>query len=152
MHILFVCRGNVFRSLTAETYLRSLDLPNVTASSCGTNVDSSLPQERIYFNNTLELLGRHGIRQFAKDQSHELTQQEVDKSDVVVLVNQRAADEASAQVTLPDSTVVWHIVDIGEGDRIATETNRVELEELIYGELTEAVDELVSRFKLSQQA
>jgi protein-tyrosine-phosphatase len=150
MHILFICRGNVFRSLTAETYLRSLNLPNVTTFSCGTNVDSSLPQERQYFNNTLELLGCHDIRQFAKAESHTLTQEHVDESDVVVIVNQRAFDEAAEQVTLPDSTVLWRIVDIGEGDRIDDGTNRLELEELIYKELTDDVDALVASLHLQR--
>jgi len=148
MHVLFICRGNVFRSLTAETYLRSLNLPNVTTASCGTNVDASLPQEREYFNNTLELLSRHDIRQFAKDHSDALTQDHIDKSDVVVIANQRAFDEAIQQVDLPDDTIIWRIVDIGEGERIATDTNRVELEELIYSELTHAVDDLVSDLHL----
>mgnify|MGYP000854699387 CR=1 FL=1 len=150
MHIHFICRGNVFRSLTAETYLRSLNLSNVTTASSGTNVDSSLPEERQYFNNTLELLGRHSIRQFAKAESHALTQERIDESDVVVIVNQRAYDAAAEQVILPDSTVLWHIVDIGEGDRIDDGTNRLELEELIYKELTDDVDALVVSLQLQR--
>ena len=143
MHILFICRGNVFRSLTAETYLRSLELPNVTAESCGTNVNMDDSQEREYFNNTLALLERHDIRQFAKNESHKLSQASVDASDVVVIANQRAFDEAVQQVDLPQDTIILKVVDIGEGNRIATEDNREELEELIYDELTYAVDEIV---------
>ncbi len=148
MRIHFICRGNVLRSLTAETYLRSLNLPNVESISSGTNVDFSIPQERIYFNNTLELLGRHGIRQFAKDEPNVLTQERIDASDIVVIVNQRAFDEAQKLVELPKSTIMWSVVDIGEGNRIATEENRVELEELIYAELTAAVDDLVTTLHL----
>ena len=151
MHIHFVCRGNVFRSLTAETYLRSLEIPNMTTASSGTNVNSLLPQERIYFNNTLELLDRHNIQQFAKNQSDALTQQRIDSSDVLVVVNHRAYEEAKSQFDLPKNTVVWNIVDIGEGDRIATETNRIDLEELIYGELIAGVQELVLHLKLSPE-
>lgn len=144
MHILFICRGNVFRSLTAETYLRSLELANVTTESCGTNVNMDDPQEREYFANTLSLLERHDIQQFAKNESHQLTQTSVDASDVVVIANQRAFDEAIQQVNLPQDTMVLKVVDIGEGNRIATEDNREELEELIYDELTTAVDEIVA--------
>ncbi len=148
MIIHFICRGNVFRSLTAETYLRSLNLPNVESISSGTNVDFTIPQERVYFGNTLELLSRHGIRQFAKDEPNLLTQERIDASDVVVIVNQRAHDEAATLVQLPANTTVWHIVDIGEGNRIATDDNRIELEELIYEELTAAVDDLVASLHL----
>ena len=149
MHILFICRGNVFRSLTAETYLRSLNLPNVTTESNGTNVNMNDPQEREYFNNTLALLERHGIKQFAKDESHQLSQASVDASDIVVVANQRAFDEAIQQVDLPSNTVVLEVVDIGEGNRIATESNREELEELIYGEVTSAVDDIVADLHLN---
>lgn len=144
MHILFICRGNVFRSLTAETYLRSLQLPNVTVESCGTNVNMNDPQEREYFGNTVALLERHGIQKFAKNESHQLTQASVSASDVVVIANQRAFDEAIQQVDLPQDTIVLKVVDIGEGTRIATEDNREELEELIYDELTEAVNDIVA--------
>lgn len=149
MHILFICRGNVFRSLTAETYLRPLNLPNVIAESCGTNVNMSDPQEREYFANTLSLLERHGIKQFAKNESHQLSQASVDASDIVVIANQRAFDEAAQQVILPQDTMVLKVVDIGEGDRIAIDDNREELEELIYDELTHAVDSLVSDLHLT---
>ena len=101
-------------------------------------------QEREYFANTLALLERHDIQQFAKNESHQLSQASVDASDVVVIANQRAFDEAIQQVNLPQDTIVLKVVDIGEGTRIATGDNREELEELIYDELTAAVDELVS--------
>ncbi len=138
----------MFRSLTAETYLRSLNFPNVESISSGTNVDFTIPQERVYFGNTLELLSRHGIRQFAKDEPNLLTQERIDASDVVVIVNQRAFDEAQKLVELPKNTIMWSIVDIGEGDRIATDDNRIELEELIYEELTATVDDLIASLHL----
>ena len=102
------------------------------------------PQEREYFGNTVALLERHGIQKFAKNESHQLTQASVSASDVVVIANQRAFDEAIQQVDLPQDTIVLKVVDIGEGTRIATEDNREELEELIYDELTEAVNDIVA--------
>jgi protein-tyrosine-phosphatase len=144
MHIHFICRGNILRSLIAETYVNSLGLPNVTASSSGTNVDFSLPEEQEYFRNSLQLLQRHGISQFVKPEPQQLTQDRIANTDLVVIVNQRAYDEAKRLVTLPKSAVVWNVVDIGEGDRVATSNNRHDLEELIYQELTTAVDELLA--------
>lgn len=66
MKIHFICRGNVLRSLIAETYLRSLQLQGVEVMSSGTNVDLSDANERQYFANTMAILKRHRIDQFAK--------------------------------------------------------------------------------------
>ena len=115
--------------------------------SSGTNVDFNIPQERIYFANTLNLLKRHGIEQLAKREPDMLTQDRIDASDMVIIANERAYSEAKTLVTLPEHTMVWKIVDIGEGDRIVTNDNREDLEELVYTELTSAVDELVKELQ-----
>jgi predicted protein tyrosine phosphatase len=49
MNIHFICRGNVLRSLIAETYLRSLELPNITVISSGTNVNWDDPLKGAIF-------------------------------------------------------------------------------------------------------
>jgi hypothetical protein len=66
-----------------------------------------------------------------------------------VCVNERAFDEAKALVKLPSDTKVWHVIDIGEGNRIITDGNRHELEEIIFGEIITAVDELVIELGLA---
>ncbi|MES2876504.1 MAG: hypothetical protein V4678_03485 [Patescibacteria group bacterium] len=150
MLIHFICRGNVLRSLVAETYLKSLNLPNIQTMSSGTNVDFTIPQEREFFSNTQALLNRNGILRFAKTEPNQLTQKRIDSSDVTVIVNQRAYDEAKLLVTLPQNTVVLEIVDIGEGDRVVANGNRQSLEDTIYSELTTTVDGLVQNLNLSK--
>ncbi len=142
MKVHFICRGNVFRSMVAETYLRSLHIPNVETSSSGTIVSLHNPQERQFFENTMNLLKHHGIDQYAKDTSHQLIQNRVDGQDIVVCMNQRVIDEASLIVTLPPDTLNWNIVDIGEGNR-TEEDKREQYEEEIYQEITALVDKLV---------
>jgi len=142
MRIHFICRGNVLRSLIAETYLRSLQLPNVTATSSGTNVDLSSKTEREFFANTLALFKRHHIEQYAKTTSHQLTQDRANNQDVTICMNQRVVDEAKTIVTLPAHTLNWDIVDIGEGHRTIPEDIR-QYEEEIFQEITKRVDELV---------
>ncbi|HRF28293.1 MAG TPA: hypothetical protein PL051_01485 [Candidatus Saccharibacteria bacterium] len=143
MNIHFICRGNVLRSLIAETYFKSLNLKNIDVISSGTNVNREDPLENEYFANTLRVLDRHGIKRFAKNAPEQLTQQRIDAShDIIVLMNQRVANEASRIVRLPKNTRNWNIVDIGEGHRIE-QTNRELYEEEIYTEITQKVDELV---------
>jgi protein-tyrosine-phosphatase len=147
MNVQFICRGNVFRSLIAETYLKSLNIKDVNVISSGTNVNWEDPQEREYFANTLAVFERHGIKDFAKLIPDQLTQERLDKShDIVVLMNQRVVDEAAKIVELPAHVLNWGIVDIGEGHR--TDSNsRESYEEEIYQEITQKVDKL---FKISK--
>ncbi len=146
MNIHFICRGNVLRSIIAESYLKSLELKNIHAISSGTNINWGDQQEKEYFNNTLAVLQRHGIKQFAKDVPTQLTQQRIDAHhDIVVFMNQRVIVEASTIVTLPDTIQKWNIVDIGEEHRTDTD-NRESYEEEIYQEITQKVDELVKKF------
>jgi protein-tyrosine-phosphatase len=144
MKIHFICRGNVLRSLIAETYLRSLMLPHVTVSSSGTNVNVTDPTEREYFANTIALFKRHGIKEYAKDTSHQLTQNRADNQDITVCMNQRVIDEAASLVELPKNTINWDIIDIGEGHRTVPEDIRL-YEEEILREIVARVDELVKQ-------
>lgn len=142
MNVQFICRGNVLRSLIAETYLKSLKIDGVNVQSSGTNVNWNDPQEREYFMNTLHVLKRHGIDSFAKDKPDQLTQQRLDShDDLVVLMNQRVTNEAAKLVMLPKDIRDWAIVDIGEGHRINIE-ERGQYEEEIYQEIIRKVDEL----------
>jgi protein-tyrosine-phosphatase len=117
---------------------------NLHVISSGTDVNWDDPQEREYFDNTLAVLQRHSIKQFAKNAPEQLTQQRIDTNqDVIVLMNQRVIDEASKLVTLPNTILNWNIIDIGEGHR-TNEASRELYEEEIYQEITQKVDELVS--------
>ncbi|MDB5165833.1 MAG: Glyoxalase/bleomycin resistance protein/dioxygenase [Candidatus Saccharibacteria bacterium] len=144
MNVHFICRGNVLRSLIAETYLKSLNIKDVEVISSGTNVNWNDPQERKYFAHTLAVLDRHGIKSFAKSIPEQLTQARIDANhDIVVLMNQRVVDEASRIVELPKNTLSWAIIDIGEGHRTDAK-GRESYEEEIYQEITRKVDSLFS--------
>ena len=143
MNIHFICRGNVLRSLIAETYLNSLQLKNVHVISSGTNVDWSNETEKGYFANTVSLLTRHNIKSYAKSQPDQLTQDRASGNDITVCMNLRVVDEARALVDLPSNAINWDITDIGEGHR-TNWASREQYEEEIYNEITAKVDELVN--------
>lgn len=144
MNIHFICRGNVLRSLIAETYVRSLNLKDVNVMSSGTNVDWSDPTEREYFSNTMAVLKNHGIQSYAKSFAEQLTQQRADNQDITVCMNQRVVDEASRLVVFPHTVINWNIIDIGEGNRTIKD-NRATYEEEIYQEITDQIDNLIQR-------
>jgi protein-tyrosine-phosphatase len=142
MKIHFICRGNVLRSLIAETYLKSLNLDNINVISSGTNVDWNDPKEREYFHNTLQVLKRHNIDSYAKAAPHQLDQNRLDEyEDLVIVMNQKVLDEVNKLVVLRRKTYNWEITDIGEGNRINTE-DREQYEEEIYQEIINKVNEL----------
>lgn len=143
-YVHFICRGNVLRSLIAETYLKSLTLPDVDVISSGTNVNWDDPQERVFFTNTRSVLARHQIAQYAKATPNQLTQERIDSHhDIVVLMNQRVVDEARQLVEVPDTALCWNIVDIGEGHRTSAE-DRLTYEEEIFREIADNIDALFS--------
>lgn len=146
----FICRGNVLRSLIAETYLRSLNLDNVSVMSSGTNVNWSDETERQYFANTLAVLDSHGIKSYVKPMSDQLSQERANNKDITVCMNQRVLDEALAIVELPKNVINWEIVDIGEGTR-TNRAHREVYEEEIYREITTQVDELVKKMPTNKK-
>jgi protein-tyrosine-phosphatase len=147
MRIHFICRGNILRSIIAETYLKSLNLEDVDTLSSGTNVNWEDVSEKEHFSNSMKLLDRHSIRQFAKPVPEQLTQQRIKAGDIVVCMNQRVVDEANAIVELPLNILNWDITDIGEANRTVAES-RGQYEEEIYKEITDKVDELVEEASL----
>lgn len=142
MNIHFICRGNILRSLVAETYLKSLNLKNITIISSGTDVNWEDEKEKEYFFDTLTLLDRHGVKEYVKGRPEQLTQVRANNQDITVCMNQRVIDEAEGIVVLPRDTLNWNVIDIGEGHRTDRASKAHYLEE-IYQEITQMVDELV---------
>lgn len=144
MNVHFICRGNLLRSLIAETYLKSLHIDGMNVISSGTDVNWDDPQEREYFANTLGVLKRHKINTYAKNKPNQLDQTRVNEyGDIIVLMNERVVNEANKLVKFPVEAHNWMIVDIGEGDR-TNEAEREQYEEAIYQEITQKVNELFS--------
>jgi protein-tyrosine-phosphatase len=146
MIIHFICRGNSFRSIIAEAYLNSLEVEGWSSLSSGTVAASHKAKNLVYYGMTLELLGRHGIREFAKaDYGDQLTQARLEEADITVCLNERVYDECLQIVIFPDSPRIWSVADIGEPGRIArTESEQLLYREEAYQEIVKNVDQLIS--------
>lgn len=143
MVVHFICRGNVLRSFIAETYLKSLKIPDITVISSGVITDMYRESDKPFFDHTTRLLASHGLGKYTKLDSEQLTQQRIDMSDVIICMNDRVLAEAKNIVALPKHTITWDVTDIGEGTRVAKTENGREVEEVIYDEIITKVDELV---------
>ena len=144
--VLFVCRGNAFRSILADAYLKSKRLPDIDVLSAGTVADEHYAQNTVLFKDIPDLLARHGVGEFMKTQWGErLTQATVDCADVVIMLNSAVQAEAKEiGIRLPLNTIVWNVTDIGESGR--TPKNKQEdlrFKEDAYKEICTNVDKLI---------
>ena len=130
----------MFRSIIAEAYLNSLEISDIRVLSSGTTAAVDRARNEAHYGTTLEILEKHGIREFAKTgYGDQLTQSRLDSADITVCMNQRVYGECLQMVIFTAPPRVWSVADIGEPGRIST----VEAEKQVYRE--EAYQEIVGK-------
>lgn len=141
----FICRGNSFRSIIAETYLNSLQVNNLRAISSGTMAAAHRPRNLAAYNETLGILAKNDIQQFAKTgYGDQLTQSRLAETDIAICMNQRVYEECQRLVTLPAGTRIWSVADLGEPGRIAHTGPEKQLRmEEAYQEIAQAIGQLI---------
>jgi protein-tyrosine-phosphatase len=146
MIIHFICRGNAFRSIIAEAYINSLGLENLTALSSGTAAAADRARNQTAYAETLALLAKNGIREYAKNgYGDQLTPSRLAGTDVAICMNQRVYDECQPLVSLPVSTHIWAVADIGEPGRVAqTKRGKALYREEAYHEIVKGIHQLIS--------
>jgi protein-tyrosine-phosphatase len=145
MIVHFICRGNAFRSIIAEAYLNSLKFKNLKGLSSGTVAAAERAGNRAAYSETLGLLAKNGIREFAKPgYGDQLTQSRLAGTDLVICMNQRVYDECQQLVSLPFGTRIWSVDDIGESGRVFhTEPGKTLYRDEVYQEIVEGISQLI---------
>ena len=119
---------------------------NLKAVSSGTAAAVDRAGNLSAYTETLGLLAKNGIREFAKTgYGDQLTPSRLARADVVICMNQKVYDECHQLVSLPASTRIWSVADIGEPGRIAHTAPRKTLRrEEAYQEIVEGINKLIS--------
>jgi protein-tyrosine-phosphatase len=144
MRIHVMCHGNGLRSIMAEAYLKSLNLPDTEVLSSGTAAGWYIQQGLPVSTHALEALHKHGVVQYAKRHRDQLTSEMVEADDIVICVSPAVFAEAQKLVTLPKQTYVWNVADIGEGRRVPGPGHSVtQVYEEMYLEIKADVDALL---------
>jgi len=150
MVVHFVCSGNTFRSRLAEAYLKSLDIPSVEVISSGARALVDAQHQIMPY--TVLLLKQHGLTGFASDHKTLLTQDRLDKSDIVICVNRAVYRECQeAGLTLPERTFVWDISDyvpiLAEDQAMLARHELPKVCESTFYKIQEHINELVALLK-----
>lgn len=151
MNILFVCRGNAFRSIIAEALLNSRQVPGLEVCSAGTVATEYYEVNKPHNSAIQKLLANRGLAAFTKQTfGTQLTQAVIDRADKVILMNDIVYREINAQsLVLPPDTQTWDVIDIGEKGRVATtQQERDAFVEKAYEEIKVKVDRLAEQFCL----
>jgi len=146
MIVHFICRGNAFRSIIAEAYLNSLQFKNLRAISSGTAAAVDKARNLAAYTETLELLAKNGIGEFAKTgYGDQLTPSRLAGADVIICMNQRVYDECRHLVGLPAGTRIWSVADIGEPGRVPhTGDGKARYREAAYLEIVDGIGQLIT--------
>lgn len=147
MRIHFICRGNGLRSTMAEAYARSLGVPGLDVVSSGSNIAKykGMPISP----RALKVLQARGLEPFAKLRREQLTPARIDPADLIVCLNRRVFDEASAITPLPHDTIVWNVADMGEPPHVPE--NDAQAEQFaadMFDEITRNLDTLLRARRL----
>ena len=144
MTVHFICRGNAYRSLMAEAYLKSLKLESVNVISSGTIADTSRLSNEPNIPLIVAKLERYGVGKYIKMHPSQLTQSRVDEADINVCINGLVAEESKRIVVMPNNTITWNVMDSGEGKRIIRIGDDVwKYTDEIYNEIKQNIDSLV---------
>lgn len=147
MRIHFICRGNGLRSIMAEAYIRSLR-PDIDVTSSGAVANTFIAQGLPVSVNALTVLREHGIDQLAKRERTQLTPVLLHDDDLVICMNQRVYDEAKTIVSLPATTQIWDVSDLGEGTRTYhNETEALAHVHDMFDEISDDITKLLKTLK-----
>lgn len=131
--------GNTYRSRLAEAYLNSLGLPGVSVISSG--VAASRNENGPLSWYAAQLLHKYGLK--TKPGWTQLTQDLLDKSDIVICVNRAVYRLCREQYQLPERVIVWDVPDVYDlvGDKDPTHSPP-EVTERTFRLIRHHVDEL----------
>jgi protein-tyrosine-phosphatase len=150
--VLFVCTGNIYRSRLAEAYLRSLQLPQLTITSCGT--EATVQHKGPILWTTLRLLYRHNLLPFMTRAWKQITTNDLQTSDIAVFLDRKNYEYCRNRFPLPKKYEIWSLPDFNERDLngkpvdLHREIECIMLSEKTFELIKEKVNQLIRKYHL----
>lgn len=114
MHIHFVCKGNTFRSKTAESYARKIikynELDNVEVSSSGCKAKNNWNGPVTWI--ALRLIKNNKLLPFLKLGWIQTSQEIINSVDFIVFMHSNVEELCKTKFKIGNEYVVWDISDI----------------------------------------
>ena len=142
MRVHFICRGNAYRSLIAESYFKSRS--NIPVLSSGVVADDYRTGNVPVIAITRKFLKAKGLALPSELAPVQLTAERLQPGDTLVCVNKEALDELKAKFKLESEPIVWDIIDYDEpGGGQETGISQYEYTRVIYKQIVKNVDQLI---------
>jgi protein-tyrosine-phosphatase len=146
MQVHFICKGNVYRSLMAEAYLKSLRIPMLQVISSGFAAKKYSKSNIPVIRFTLDYLNQKGLKKYAKSQGNQLTQNRLNDKDITICMNQITYNECSSRFALPSNTIIWNIDDTDEvKSSPKTDEELLAYTEKIFAQIKSNTDRLIKQ-------
>jgi protein-tyrosine-phosphatase len=149
----FICSGNLYRSRLAETYLKSLNIPNFTVSSSGLEADKHRPNNGPISWYALRIIVKSGIGGYMSLLSTQTQTSHIRENDIVILMHQDNYGQYQQQFPSdPDNFEIWDIPDlhhlgITHTSDIQDENYIIRLTEETFEKIKMRVDDLVKKLR-----
>jgi protein-tyrosine-phosphatase len=147
----FICTGNTYRSRLAETYLKSLNIPNVTASSSGIEADKHRNENGPISWYALRLIAKYKIMEYISLISVQTKENHIIDNDYIILMHPDNYQQYKQIFNQdPENFEIWDIPDlhhlgITKITNSEEETKAVKLTEETFEKIKKRVDKLAKK-------
>ncbi len=140
MKIHFVCTHNTYRSRVAETYLKSLKIPNYEVSSSGIEANLNIDGPVTWYAQ--RIFKNYDLAEFEKVKWDQTTIETLKDQDLVVFMDNSHLDFCTQKFGFSGKYEVWNIEDFDETE-LKDDMNVIQKSEETFSILKDKINNLI---------